>query len=176
MKYLKTYNESLNQPILLILHGLDDDPERAIKNSGIPDKFLNNSKILVPKINYQKEDAVLIAVNLIETNAIKYVIGHSIGGLLAYHLSNRYRIPALMFNPAFGSKECTRILRPARISGQPVYKKQFAVIGLQDDIISPDTQKEHLKNATIWEVPDMGHTVTPEIFEEYYQKFKAAIK
>lgn len=159
--------ESFDSSKILFLHGLDSKPYEdrieMLQSTG--------AEVFAPHINYREEDGLDRALKIIEREGITHLVGHSIGGLLAFYLSNTFHLPALMFNPAFGSKNDKLIIRPGRLSEEP-YDQQYAVVGLKDDVVSPDKQLANLKYAkVVWTVEDMGHGVPPRIFKKYLDSF-----
>lgn len=169
MKYIRLY-ESFSQSTILYLHGLNSFPWadriEIMKSSG--------ANVIASELDYEKEDASKIALDIMKNNKITHLVGHSMGGLLAFHLSNIYDLPVLMFNPAFGSKNAKLVTIDSTTSS--LSKNKYAVVGMSDDVIDPNVQIENLSkaNAKIWKIQMLGHRISPTIFQTYFQKFAEA--
>lgn len=163
MEHIKAFGASK----ILFLHGLNSKPyaDRVaiLKSSG--------AEIFAPHIDYIKEDEIAIATEIIEKEGVTHLVGHSLGGILSYYLSNKYKIPALMFNPAFGSQNTKYFEQIDTMKNLPIFKEQFTVVGMNDVVINPFVQIAHLKHATVWKVGDLGHTIDPTTFKKYFDMF-----
>ena len=152
---------------ILFLHGLGSRPfedRLAILNA-------TGAEIFAPHIDYNTEDSITLSKEIIETEEITHLVGHSLGGILSYYLSNFYKLPALLFNPAFG--EHNRIYFEREFPRNPPFKEQYAVVGMQDDVILPQIQLPNLvKHATVFQVEDLGHKIDPTNFKKYVEIFK----
>lgn len=169
MKNIKLF-EDFNTAKVLYLHGLDSTPYK----DRVDILAQTGAEIIAPQFDYRKEDAASRAAGIIEDRGVTHLIGHSMGGLLAYYMSNRYEIPALMFNPAFGSKNDKLLLDSPTIKAaenmQP-NTSQYLVVGMDDDVISPADQIRALDHAIILKIPGMGHSIPPDIFGKYVRIF-----
>ena len=155
------------QSRILFLHGLGSRPFEdriaILKATG--------AEIFAPHIDYNTEDSIVLSKEIIENEDITHLVGHSLGGILAYYLSNFYKLPALLFNPAFG--EHNRIYFEREFPRNPPFKEQYAVVGMQDDVILPQIQLPNLvKHATVFQVEDLGHKIDPTNFKKYVEIFK----
>jgi hypothetical protein len=152
---------------VLFLHGLNSRPYEdrieILKASG--------AEVFCPHIDYNKDDEITIAIDIIEKKGITHLVGHSLGGILAYYLSNKFKLPALMFNPAFGEGNIKYFEEIDMVKNLPIYKEQFAVVGMQDDVVNPFLQLAHLKHATVWKVGDLGHKIDPATYKKYFEIF-----
>ena len=167
MKYLKLFEEETTHSKVLFLHGLDSRPYEdrvaILKASG--------ADIFAPHIDYRTQDEIAIATGIIEKEGITHVVGHSLGGILSYYMSNKYKIPALMFNPAFGSFNVKYFEQIDAVKNLPVFKNQYAVIGMKDDVVRPEDMLNGLKHATIWKEEELGHKVDPGTYKKYFDIF-----
>lgn len=184
MKHLKEFTlfeQKSEGKKILFLHGLDSKPYEdrlhILKNSISP-----SPEVFAPHIDYKNDDFLKISQKIIEENGFNtesgVLIGHSYGGILAYYLSNKYKLPALMFNPAFRERNMTFMESLGDLRNHSVFKKQFAVVGMKDDVIIPEVQLKKLREikATIWKVENLGHGIDPSTFETYYKKFMADVE
>lgn len=159
---LESTSKKLN---ILYLHELDENSNS--ENA----KILGNDKvnIIFRKIN--------IDVNILETilsdisnNNIDAVIGDSLCGFIAYHISNNKLIPSLLFNPLFDNNIDISTYTETTNSNQIV------IIGLNDDISLPETQLLNVKqlNCKIY-VENIGHDIPSDIKLMYYNIFLAEL-
>ena len=152
----------------LYIHGLDSYPK--------PEKLEILKK--------HKLDPVALHLNYRETLGIyetlkdaairkdvKFIVGSSVGGYLAFLLSNDLGIPCLLFNPAMDTKD------HLFYSVMPEIKKsscnyRFVVLGEKDKTVDPDfsrktfidLEKEGFENRVItceW----LGHQIDLTTFE-----------
>jgi hypothetical protein len=127
--------------------------------------------LIYPKLPYGNvkgsDDIYRSVCDIINDNQgkIDLIIGHSMGGYLAYYLAKEFNIPALVINPAFDDKEyyiyVTDVVKPYT-------PKIFAVVGLQDDVISPEVMLKYLeetKNCEVWKEQEMGHDISLDMLE-----------
>jgi hypothetical protein len=167
MKYLKLFEEEATHSKVLFLHGLDsrpyEDRVEILKASG--------ADIFAPHIDYRKDDEIAIATGIIEKEGITHLVGHSLGGILSYYMSNKYKIPALLFNPAFGSENQKYFEQIDAVKNLPVFPDQYAVVGMQDEVVNPFVMLANLKHAKVWKVGDLPHRIQPSTYKEYFDKF-----
>jgi len=117
------------------------------------------------------------------------ILGNSAGGYMAFYLSNYYRIPSLMLNPAIAlTCEAPRIQRmPQKFYDAPTFNKQMVLIGNRDLKVRGGVdfhlvlgflqEKDFFKvgNKMFLE-QGMSHSVSPELFRKYFEKFIDFIK
>jgi len=167
MKHIKLFEEQTTHSKILFLHGLDSRPYEdrlaILKETG--------AEVFAPHINYRQEDETSIAEDIIEKEGITHLIGHSLGGILSFYLSNKHKLPALMFNPAFGSINRKYFEEIRELQQYPPFEEQYAVVGLKDTVIPPDVQLAGLKHAHVFEEPEMPHTIEPKLFKKYVELF-----
>ncbi len=126
----------------------------------------NKIKLICRKLNF--EDKNLLFNILKDIDKYDGVIGNSVGGLLAYYISNIKNIPSLLFNAAFEDPDIKFEI--------PILKKfnknQIAVIGLQDDEILAETQIKNLKQSDckIY-IENIGHDISDDIKIKYFDIF-----
>lgn len=155
---------------ILYLHGLDSklSPEKK----AILEKY---GKVYAPDLNYyENPDAIETILEMFADVEINTVIGSSMGGFAAYHVSNALFRPALLFNPALLKRSV-----PQNIPAENNYNnlKQI-VIGQRDDVVAPaDTLSfltENFNPVTdihLHLVPRLGHNIPVEFFEEEVESF-----
>lgn len=158
--------EITSESKILFLHGLDSNPEKEIDKTN----FIKNLgfEINVPHIEYEKKDSVEIISFMIEELKITHIIGHSLGGCIAFNMSNKYKIPSLLFNPAFESDNLLHLEDYKNIS---LFKDQIAVVGMQDSDVDPNIQLKNLKGIDNIFKLEIDHDIPQDIFEEYFKLF-----
>lgn len=163
MKHLKKFNDNTNKPNILYLHGLDGELNNSYKN------ILNNlgCNYIGISINYKNCFDIL---DIIKNIKIDGIIGHSLGGYLAYHISNIKRIPALLLMPSFDDTDIKYIKIPSTVEKLPVFNKKIILIGKKDKSVDKDKQLSILKNLDINE-ENIDHDLSDKIFKEYSKIF-----
>lgn len=158
----KSYNGKI-----LYLHGLGSSP----KKDGIS-KLESDYHIISPKLNYSNKSMWDYVEHIIRKEKPIAVIGHSLGGYLAYYFSNKHKIPALMFNPAFKDDDLKLLPIPGEVKKIKPYKYQMAMVGSKDDVINPKDQKIQLRKGQckIF-IEEIGHDIPIGVLKKYYNKF-----
>lgn len=99
------------------------------------------------------------------------LIGSSIGGRMAYYLSNVLEVPALMFNPALvgGISDDLQAIPPYDFRPNA---RQFFVFGKDDEVVDPNSTLNYLGEGIEHRFYDMGHRISPECFEAAILEFQ----
>lgn len=158
LKFSKILEQQERKLNILYIHGLGG-------NSTESDVLkADNINIISKNIDYDNVD---ILNELLKEN-IEGVIGHSLGGLLAYYISNIKKIPSLLFNPAFEDPDIKFELPNIK----KFNKNQIAIVGLQDDDILAETQIKNLKkpDCKIY-IENIGHDISDDIKLIYFDIF-----
>lgn len=159
---------------VLYLHGLDghlsDDKRVALEKYG---------RVIGPQIDYRISDRnIEILTDQYQQEQIDIVIGNSIGGLMAYHISLAYGTPCLIFNPALPYTSV-----PQQI---PVIRKRTeilqVVLGKQDEVINYLDTMKYLEDTVAPEVEyklhihsTLPHRIEIATFEEELNLFFQSI-
>jgi hypothetical protein len=155
IRLFEEFAASKKKPVVLLLHGLDGtvDTEQL--------DILNRYDVeaVALGLNYRKFNVW----SLITKINPDIVIGHSLGGYLAYHLSNVKRIPALLLMPCF-DKEMEQ-LQPVP-NAESFVKNKIALIGTNDADVDKNLQKSVLKGVTLY-YENVDHDVPAQLFEKY---------
>lgn len=156
---------------ILYLHGLDSklSPEKR----SILEKY---GKVFAPDLDYyQNPNAIESVLEMFPDVDINTVIGSSMGGFAAYHVSNALLRPALLFNPALMKRSVAQNIPEDNNNYNNL--KQI-VIGQIDDVVSPaDTLSFLSENFNpVTEIylhlqPKLGHSIPVELFEEEVERF-----
>ncbi|MEO0897112.1 MAG: YqiA/YcfP family alpha/beta fold hydrolase [Bacteroidota bacterium] len=132
---------------VLYIHGLDSSPNSERMN------FLQElgHTVFALHIDYRNEPKTLELLSAeIEENGINYIVGSSLGGYLGFWLSEKYDLPALLFNPAMEKGEAEVKLGSKTTR---TYSPKWIVIGDLDDTVEPDTSWKMLSsmsNSDTW--------------------------
>jgi hypothetical protein len=160
-----------------ILFEVNNDKINIIKKYG--------DNVITPVTYWYSDPSLFNTINKeIINNKIDAIIGNSAGGYMAFYLSNYYKIPAFMLNPALAiTSEAPAIQKlPNEFYEAPIFNKQFVVIGNSDlkskggvdfDLVLKFFQeKGFFKVGNKMYVEDrMSHSVNDVIFEKYFDKF-----
>lgn len=153
---------------ILYLHGLGATTE----SDHVKVLYDDSIHIIAPSFNYEKEPLFNHICEIIENAKPDGIVGHSMGGYLAYHLSNKYKIPALLFNPAFEPKDFKLQPIPDEVKKLEPFDKQIAVVGSKDgDVPKEDQLKVLDKNRCRIFIEKIDHTIPDEIKVKYFRKF-----
>jgi len=156
---------------VLYLHGFKGEPNPDFMDA------MNDSnlKVIAPQLHYEKAPVWNDLSTIIEQKKPDIIIGHSLGGYLAYYLSQQFGIPTLMLAPAFGlSETALHDLQPIPTSAQElpsVSRNKIAVIGAQDEELNVKEVENFLEGkAELYEEPNMGHDIPLDIFNKYLKE------
>ena len=168
-KYSKQINESKDKKDkkILYIHGLGGTPKSDEINK------LNGVKIIAPLLNYKNNNNLFDSMSkIIEKNNIDAVIGHSIGGYLAYYISEKYGIPCLIFAPSFDKEDRKFEPEPKNIKTKNIKTKRIAVIGSKDDVIKNKKQQTLKLKQGNYEIftEKIGHDIPLDIKTKYINK------
>lgn len=137
-------------------------------------KILNKQfNVIEPIITKDNKDNLYVeSEKIIKENKIEAIVGISTGGYIGYYLSNTYKIPALLLNPALN---CVPILReqkmPKQVYNSDEFEKQILVLGINDVVVNPMLALkiiEHKNN--IYKV-DIEHQIPLDVFKKYLKLF-----
>jgi hypothetical protein len=163
MKHMMLYENWQKKPMILLLHGLDGD----IDNEQLSVLEELGYNVLSLTIDYRTVNAW----DIIKDIKVDGVIGHSLGGFMAYYFSNFNKVPCLMFMPDFG-KEMQNIQKLKKdILDLPVYKNKIVVIGTEDEDVDIEANNKILKGIKTFKVKS-DHMPSIEVFKKYSKVFK----
>lgn len=151
---------------ILYLHGL------MSSNKSQKTEWLNEEHVVHnPVLNY-KEDSKTIFKDLellCKENNINIIIGSSMGGYLGFHLSNKFNIPSLLFNPSLEKNnivkpEITDIVENSNIL-------HTVILGKNDDVVIPEKTIKFLESKRVNFVhffESNGHRTPLNIFKKHF--------
>lgn len=138
---LLTEVEKKSKLKILYLHGLGSNPDNDHTIMLEP-----MAKFIVPKLDYRKRKLFNDLSALIDKEKPNAIIGHSLGGFLAYHLSVEFNLPCLLFNPAFHDPDSDKQSLPTDIENQKnSSSNNYAIVGTKDNIVPTKNQIKFLK-------------------------------
>lgn len=156
---------------ILYIHGLKSKlkPEKR----KILEKF---GKVFAPDLDYHNNpNAIETILEIYADIDINTVMGSSIGGFAAYHVSNALFRPALLFNLALRERPVIQNI-PADNNNYNNLKQ--IIIGQMDDVVLPaDTLSflsENFNPVTdihLRLVPRLGHRIPTPLFEKEVESF-----
>lgn len=152
----------------LYIHGLDSLP--------VPEKLeilrQSGMEVIALHLDYRTQtDAYQILKDTIIREEVRFLVGSSLGGYLAYWLSEDLGLPCLLFNPAMSFHdtfkhqipEIQNLLSPVK----------FVVIGKNDEVVDPRQNVEFFKAHTskhchlrLIECEWLGHKIDFVSFKE----------
>ncbi|MEP6262485.1 MAG: YqiA/YcfP family alpha/beta fold hydrolase [Gillisia sp.] len=156
---------------ILYLHGLESKLSPAKRE--ILEKF---GKVYAPDVDYfQNPDAFETILELYHDIDINTVMGSSMGGFVAYHVSNALFRPALLFNPALKKRPVLQNIPPDYNNYNNL--KQI-IIGQSDDVVLPADTLSYLSenfnpvtDIHLRLVPRLAHRIPTDLFEEEVESF-----
>lgn len=165
----KTVNESTeHKATCLYIHGLGAEINDEVKSA------LSDYKLLYPQINYDgTTEPYYQCLKLIDENQIDFIIGHSIGGVMAYWLAKEKNIPALLLCPAFGDAYTVYVSKSIKRNTPDM----MAIIGTKDNEINNKIVLETLKkqpNCSIKKAK-IGHDVSKGNLKNFCKLFIAEL-
>jgi predicted esterase YcpF (UPF0227 family) len=148
---------------IAFFHGLES---AAISSKSV---FLHKNFVaFTPAMNYYDENLFDEILHQVKSENIDLLIGSSMGGYFAYHLSTFLNLPTLLFNPAFVDRSFEPIVNTGTF--QP---SQTIIIGENDDVIIPQKSILWIENNIkqySFNFESMGHRTPIEVFEKWVFK------
>lgn len=139
----------------LYIHGLGAEISEDIKEA------LSDYNLIYPRIDYDNSDNPYYqCLILAKEYNVDFIIGHSVGGVIAYWLAKERNIPALLLCPAFGDEYMVYVTKSIKRKTP----KMLAILGTKDDEVNPKKIKSVLENqpdCTIKEF-NIGHDISPK--------------
>jgi predicted esterase YcpF (UPF0227 family) len=158
---------------ILFLHGLESklSPEKR----AILEKYGN---VIAPDLDYKSNPNMIQHLyDTYQTQDINAIIGSSMGGFAAYHLSNSLGVCALLYNPALPHRNDIEQIIPTTLPINNPAFMQF-VLGAQDDIIKAKDNlnylAQHSNPTTDYEISikrDLAHQIPIEVFAHQTKAF-----
>lgn len=155
---------------ILFLHGLDSQPfedrKKVLSQYGTVD---------MPHIDYRNQsDIYNTYYQQAILNKCDLIIGHSLGGVLAYYIGRSLNIPYLLFMPAFSSGNLKLLSIPENLATPKKHFKELAVISKNDQVIDNSKTYNFIGANNIIEIEsngDKGHSLSPTTLQQYTEQF-----
>lgn len=156
---------------ILYIHGLNGSLSQEKR-----DILETYGNVLSPSIDYNNNvNSIIDLHSSHQQTAINVIIGSSMGGFAAYHLSKLYKLPCLIFNPALAQRSVHQLIPETPKSSENL---THIVLGSKDPIVQPKGTLEFLGNLlyqpqdyTISIRHDLAHRIPLSVFKEEVSKF-----
>lgn len=160
---------------VLYLHGYGGSPNQ--EKLRILSK--NFSNVIAPQIDYDDEHFLTVIDKALAGEHISYLVGNSLGGVVAHYYARKLGKPCLLLNPAFCSSRADELELP-KLSvtyNAPTY----VVLGGADELLPPE---ENI--VATWALADgnplfirvrhsLPHSVPADVFANEVDNFKTLI-
>lgn len=154
--------------------------EKDIEKEFIFQKY--GDKLIYPEVFWDRGDYMAKYLeDLINKYDVGGLIGYSAGGYLSFYFSNKYKIPAMLINPAIAENCMAPKLQTIDDSfkNAPVNNDQIIIIGEKDTKAAGGVDYQlSLKfldevgfKGEIFKEPDMRHSISYEMLENYFEYF-----
>lgn len=142
--------------MILYLHGYGSSAKTAKAS------LLEN--MICFTIDYEKfshSEVEAFYENIIETNDIEMLVGHSLGGYWALRMGNKFNIPTVLVNPAMWPTVVENHYYPPTTKEDLVNRAhRFAYLEMSDEVIDMVEVSEFLRDTTsVYEVPGGHHRI-----------------
>jgi len=128
-----------------------------------------NHTVFNPLLNYKEDSKTIFSdlEKLCDQYRIDLIIGSSMGGWLAYNLSNKYNIPSLLFNP---SLKMNNVAKPDVKVVENDRVLHTVVLGKNDNVVIPLHTINFLENRKSnfrYTFEQNGHRTPFEVFRKH---------
>jgi predicted esterase YcpF (UPF0227 family) len=148
---------------IAFFHGLESS---AISSKSV---FLhNNFTAFTPAMNYYNENLFEEILKQLENKNIDLLVGSSMGGYFAFHLSAFINRPTLLFNPAFVDRSFEPVVKTGTFQPQ-----QTIILGEFDAVIDPKKSILWIENNIMLYsnyTEPIEHRTPIEVFEKWVYK------
>jgi len=166
---MKTYNQHVSESkkvklTCLYIHGLGAKVDNKIKEA------LSDYKVLYPEIDYNgTTEPYYKCLDILEKYKVDFIIGHSIGGVMAYWLAKEKNVPALLLCPAFGDDYKVYVSKSVKRNTP----KMKAVIGTLDEEVSSKEVEKVLDRQPNCEIVKFktDHDISKSNLESFTKQF-----
>jgi esterase/lipase len=175
MKHIRLF-ENFGGKTILYIHGWESSPhkDRIEMMIGI----CPGLTVIAPTFDYKEKPVWDELCDTMETKKPDAIIGFSMGGYLGYHLSNKYKVHALLYSPAIvrnqdGSSPPLEFQPvPKEVRTLPPFKERIAVISPNDNMLNYADLKKALEGKLEVIIdPDMEHRTPKWALEKYFKVF-----
>jgi hypothetical protein len=161
----KLVKESMeSKKTCLYIHGLGAVVNDEVKSA------MSDYNLIYPQINYDETSKPYYeCIKLVQENKIDFIVGHSIGGVMAYWLSKETNIPSLLLCPAFGDDYTVYVTKSIKRNTP----NMMAIIGTKDDEVNNKIVIDTLKkqpNCSIKKAK-IGHDISSGNLKNFTEIF-----
>lgn len=143
----------------LYLHGLGSAGITPEKRTVLENFDL---EVEAPRIDYRHTNTEFFD-DLVRNIKPELLVGSSMGGRISYWLSNKYQLPAILFNPAIGLNICETIVPIEHFEHENKFPKQLFIFGEHDRTVQMKEVVDFIgADIHCLVVEGMSHTVKPE--------------
>jgi uncharacterized protein len=158
---------SIKNMRILYIHGLDSrpNPER------ISSLESNGHQVYALHLDYRLErNAYARLRQLSRDKRVEFLVGSSLGGLMAFWLGEELGLPCLLYNPAvyYGRDQANIVVQQQL--GCPA---RWVVIGDEDDVVDPEISWQYFQDISpqvnfqrVIRYQGLGHQIDPSTFRE----------
>lgn len=168
-KFLKEGSSDAKKLNCLYLHGLGAEVSKEVKES------LSDYNLFYPQIDYDGTTKPYYeCLKIVNDNRIDFIVGHSVGGVMAYWLAKEKNIPAMLVFPAFGDEYTVYVSKSIKRHTP----KMLVVIGKEDEEVNPIEIREKMSsqpNSTVIEI-DSDHDIESDTLKELVFEFSSNLK
>lgn len=157
---------------ILFLHGLDSKPFQD--RIDILSKY---GSLDMPLIDYRNQPNIFNTyLEKVKETHYDVIIGHSLGGCLAFHLCNQLQnTECLLFMPSFKSNNEKLLAIPDIIDTTLVPNDLMVIVSTKDKVVNNDKTYDMIPTDDIIEVDDVegdnGHSLSPTVLEKWFKVF-----
>ena len=148
------------------LHGLESPP-KTIKNEYLSETF---EFVYDPPMNYNDPELFDTILAQLQKEPVDLIIGSSMGGYFAYHLSTLTGINTLLFNPAFVSHSINPVVKTGLKKA-----KHTVVLGTCDYVIDPIKSLDFMRtrgfDADLIHLEKIEHQIPLDVYKKYVNNF-----
>lgn len=157
---------------VLFLHGLDSKPfqDRI-------DLLSKYAAVDMPLIDYRNQpDIFNTYLEKVKERHYDIIIGHSLGGCLAYHLCTQLPdTECLLFMPSFKSSSEKLLSLPENLDKSLVPDDLLAIVSTKDKVVNNQATYDMIPTDDIVEIDDVegdnGHSLSPTVLEKWFKIF-----
>jgi len=157
---------------ILFLHGLDSKPFQD--RIDILSKY---GSLDMPLIDYRNQPNIFNTyLEKVKETHYDVIIGHSLGGCLAFHLCNQLpNTECLLFMPSFKSNNEKLLAIPDIIDTTLVPNDLMVIVSTKDKVVNNDKTYDMIPTDDIIEIDDVegdnGHSLSPTVLEKWFKVF-----
>jgi hypothetical protein len=156
---------------ILYLHGLES------KQGGTKVDFMSSNNLVhAPSLDYKNEETYNSLLSIIQEIDFDLIVGSSMGGFMAMHLSTLVNVQTILFNPSLTpTKDKIYGGHHFYKNGDVISPNPIVAVGRYDKVINPFELKEYFVNQLKIKhffMLNIGHKVDLIHFKDIYNKYE----